>query len=103
MHCLPTCLQVLSDGLLGPALEMQPQHDRAALGRVRDLVIGRKAALLPLWERFGFFQHPLNGFAMGPATRSGVTDSRNFIDPQGWMLNLQIDDHLAKLWRKRLW
>jgi len=82
---------------------MQPQHDSAARGRVRDLVIGRKAALLARWERFGFFQHPLNGFAMGPATRSSITDSRNSIDPQRWMLNLQIDDQLTKLWRQRLW
>jgi len=65
MHGLPARLQVLGSGLLRPALEVEPQDDGATLGWIRNLMVGRKAALLALWKWLGSLEIRLIVFASG--------------------------------------
>jgi len=81
---------------------VEPQDDGAALSRIRNLVIGRKAALQSRWERFGCFENPLNRLCIRPSARTSIADRGKLMGTQRWVLNLEVDDHLAKFWWKCL-
>jgi len=80
MHGLPARLQVLGSGLLRPALEVEPQDDGATLGWIRNLMVGRKAALLALWKWLGSLEDPLNCLRIRSPARTCIADRGNLMD-----------------------
>src|SRR5512145_1207703 len=103
MDRLPTGLQILRCGQLGPTFKMEPQDNGTPLGGVCNLVVGRKATVGAYGQWFSRMQNPFDRLRMGTTPGSGIADGGNFVDTQGWMFDLQINDELTDRCWKGLW